>query len=223
MASGQRYKEITSINQMSSFKREENGEISIEISTQESHVLISLTEQLLELLSQGDSHSEAQDPLLHLVGISDSDALPEDLVLRRLFPDAYEDLAASSEFRRYTEYGLREKKKAHARIIYEALSSQGEPDEITAGQGPIDKGSFKLAINSAELLDWLSGFNDLRLALAVRLGIGGGRQESADIDTKAIQNKYELMPESDPMKAVYAVYSWIGWLQQSLLEKISST
>lgn len=223
MASGQRYKEITSINQMSSFKREENGEISIEISTQESHVLISLTEQLLELLSQGDSHSEAQDPLLHLVEISDSDALPEDLVLRRLFPDAYEDLAASSEFRRYTEYGLREKKKAHARIIYEALSSQGEPDEITAGQGPIDKGSFKLAINSAELLDWLSGFNDLRLALAVRLGIGGGRQESADIDTKAIQNKYELMPESDPMKAVYAVYSWIGWLQQSLLEKISST
>ena len=52
---------------MTPFKREENGEISIEISTQESHVLISLTEQLLELLSQGDFHSEAQDPLLHLV------------------------------------------------------------------------------------------------------------------------------------------------------------
>ena len=63
---------------MSSFKREENGEISIEISTQESHVLISLTEQLLELLSQGDSLAEAQDPLLHIVGISDSDALPDD-------------------------------------------------------------------------------------------------------------------------------------------------
>ncbi len=167
---------------MSSFKREENGEISIEISTQESHVLISLTEQLLELLSQGDSLAEAQDPLLHIVGISDSDALPDDPVLRRLFPDAYEDLASSSEFRRYTEYGLREKKKAHARIIYEALTSQGEPEEITGGNTPIDKGSFKLIINSAELLDWLSGLNDLRLALAVRLGIGGNRQESADID-----------------------------------------
>ena len=102
MASGQRYKEITSINYMTPFKREENGEISIEISTQESHVLISLTEQLLELLSQGDSLAEAQDPLLHLVGISDSDALPDDPVLRRLFPDAYEDLASSGEFRRYT-------------------------------------------------------------------------------------------------------------------------
>jgi hypothetical protein len=32
------------------------------------------------------------------------------------------------------------------------------------------------------------------------------------------RKKYELMAESDPMKAVYAVYSWIGWLQQSLLE-----
>jgi hypothetical protein len=206
---------------MSPFKREENGEISIEISTQESQVLISLTEQLLELLSQGDSHSEAQDPLLHLVGISDSDALPDDPVLRRLFPDAYEDSTSSSEFRRYTEYGLREKKRAHARIIYQALTSQGEIDEIDPGQKPIDKGSFKLIIDSAELLDWLSGLNDLRLALAVRLGIGGNRQESADIDTKAIHNKYELMLESDPMKAVYAVYSWIGWLQQGLLEEIS--
>ncbi|MEN9292388.1 MAG: hypothetical protein RL288_184 [Actinomycetota bacterium] len=28
------------------------------------------------------------------------------------------------------------------------------------------------------------------------------------------------MLESDPMKAVYAVYSWIGWLQQSLLEAL---
>jgi len=88
---------------MSSFKREENGEISIEISTQESQVLISLTEQLLELLAQGDSLAQAQDPLMHIVGISDSDALPEDPVLRRLFPDAYEDSTSSSEFRRYTD------------------------------------------------------------------------------------------------------------------------
>jgi hypothetical protein len=26
------------------------------------------------------------------------------------------------------------------------------------------------------------------------------------------------MVESDPMKAVYAVYAWIGWLQESLLK-----
>jgi len=55
----------------------------------------------------------------------------------------------------------------------------------------------------------------------VRLGIGEGRKEGMNIDTKAIHNKYELMLESDPMKAVYAVYSWIGWLQQGLLEEIS--
>jgi hypothetical protein len=33
-----------------------------------------------------------------------------------------------------------------------------------------------------------------------------------------LHKKYELMTDSDPMKAVYAVYSWLGWLQQSLLE-----
>ncbi|MBM3656400.1 MAG: DUF2017 domain-containing protein [Actinobacteria bacterium] len=206
---------------MSSFGRDENGEISIVISTQESQVLINLTEQLLELLSQGESLAEHQDPLLHLVGISDSDALPEDPVLRRLFPDAYEDSASAGEFRRYTEYGLREKKKAHARIIYEALTSQEEPEEISSSHTPIDKGSFKLIIESSQILDWLSGLNDLRLALAVRLGIGGDKSERESIDTEAIHKKYELMLESDPMKAVYAVYSWIGWLQQSLLEEIS--
>ncbi|NCW94129.1 MAG: DUF2017 family protein, partial [Actinobacteria bacterium] len=33
----------------------------------------------------------------------------------------------------------------------------------------------------------------------------------------------ELMTDSDPMKAVYAVYSWLGWLQQTLLELLMSS
>jgi len=37
-------------------------------------------------------------------------------------------------------------------------------------------------------------------------------------DAKPQHEKYELMVESDPMKAVYAVYAWIGWLQESLLK-----
>ncbi len=214
---------------MSSFRPLDNGDLSITFTSQEAHVLINLTEQLLELLADGDGQSHQVDPLLHLVGISNSEAPPEDPVLRRLLPNAYEDEQAAGEFRRYTEHGLREKKKAHALLIYEALLPQ---DEDWNGDTPLDKGSIQITISMADSLAWLGGLNDLRLALAVRLGFGSEKskpqaedlananQQNADMANTDLHKKYELMVESDPMKAVYAVYSWIGWLQQSLLEAI---
>ncbi|MEN9542524.1 MAG: hypothetical protein RL239_177 [Actinomycetota bacterium] len=209
---------------MSSFRQLDNGDLSITFTSQEAHVLINLTEQLLELLADGDGQSHQVDPLLHLVGISNSEAPPEDPVLRRLLPNAYDDEQAAGEFRRYTEHGLREKKKAHALLIYEALLPQ---DEDWDGDTPLDKGSIEINVPMADSLAWLGGLNDLRLALAVRLGFGSEKGKppadpvsNANIENTDLHKKYELMVESDPMKAVYAVYSWIGWLQQSLLEAI---
>jgi hypothetical protein len=203
---------------MSTFRRitsDENSKLAITFSSQEAHVLINLTKQLLELLAEGDGQSHQVDPLLHLVGISSADSLPEDPVLRRLLPNAYDDEKAAGEFRRYTEHGLREKKKAHALTIYEALLPR---DEGWSGDTPLDKGSIEVSFPESDAMAWLGGLNDLRLALAVRLGIGNEKGAPTPAEQ---QQKYELMVESDPMKAVYAVYSWIGWLQQSLLESIS--
>ena len=203
---------------MSSFRRIEKGdnpELAITFTSQEAHVLINLTEQLLELLAEGEGQSHQVDPLLHLVGISSSDSLPEDPVLRRLLPNAYDDEKAAGEFRRYTEHGLREKKKAHALTIYEALVPQ---DEDWSGDTPLEKGSIEISFAQDDAMAWLGGLNDLRLALAVRLGIGAEKDAPTPQEQ---QKKYELMVDSDPMKAVYAVYSWIGWLQQSLLEALT--
>jgi hypothetical protein len=223
---------------MSSFKRTPNGDITIVFTSQEAHVLINLTEQLLELLGEGEGEFHQVDPLLHLVGISNADAPPEDPVLRRLLPNAYDDEREAGEFRRYTEHGLREKKKAHAHLIYESLLPQ---DEEWSADAPLDKATIEISIPESDAMAWLGGLNDLRLALAVRLDIGTERRarNSQDSQSEAkvaddlsafndgakgeatqdqYRKKYELMAESDPMKAVYAVYSWIGWLQQSLLE-----
>lgn len=220
---------------MSSFFRRENGEISITFSSQEAHVLVNLTEQILELLADGAAQSHQIDPLLHMVGISSSDSPPEDPVLRRLLPNAYDDESEAGEFRRYTEHGLREKKKSHALSIYEALLPQ---DEDWNGDIPLDKGSIDLTISQTDALSWLAGLNDLRIALAVRLGFGVERRgvkngvasedviedlSAAESNSESLHRKYELMLDSDPMKAVYAVYSWLGWLQQSLLEAIDPT
>jgi len=62
---------------MSTFRRissDESSELAITFSSQEAHVLINLTEQLLELLAEGDGQSHQVDPLLHLVGISSADS-----------------------------------------------------------------------------------------------------------------------------------------------------
>ena len=48
--------------------------------------------------------------------------------------------------------------------------------------------------------------NDIRLALGVRLNV---EQNSHD--------ELELLAPDDPMRGVYAVYSWLGWLQESLI------
>ena len=226
MDSGPQSRKMMSFKAMSTFKRLDDGSISITFTSQEAHVLINLTDQLVELLAEGDGQSHQVDPLLHLVGISNADSLPEDPVLRRLLPNAYADEKSAGEFRRYTEHGLREKKKAHALTIYEALLPQ---DEEWTGDTPLDTGSLTLTFQSDQSLEWLGGLNDLRLALAVRLGIGTeqDRVKNAKNDadgvttTESLHKKYELMVDSDPMKAVYSVYSWIGWLQQSLLDAIT--
>jgi hypothetical protein len=217
---------MMSFKAMSTFNSLDDGSISITFTSQEAHVLINLTEQLVELLSEGDGQSHQVDPLLHLVGISNADSLPEDPVLRRLLPNAYADEKSAGEFRRYTEHGLREKKKAHALAIYEALLPQ---DEEWTGDTPLDKGFLTVTFPSAQSLEWLGGLNDLRLALAVRLGIGtnlgeskGAEKEEEPSNAESLHKKYELMVDSDPMKAVYSVYSWIGWLQQSLLEALTN-
>jgi hypothetical protein len=239
----------------SKFLRAEDGSIHIVFTSQESHVLINLTEQILELLGEGGISADIDlDPLFQMMGMGGSEQPPEDPVLRRLLPSAYKDEKSASEFRRYTEHGLREKKRAHALTVYEALIPQ---DEDWNADQPLDRGSIEIKFEESEAMDWLGALNDLRLALAVRLGIskefnlstsssgdsrgsassegvssgggsggsgsGGGRETSSADQASELHRKYELMTDSDPMKAVYAVYSWLGWLQQSLLELLMSS
>jgi hypothetical protein len=56
---------------------------------------------------------------------------------------------------------------------------------------------------------WLGGLNDVRLALGVRLKVDQNSHENL-----------ELLAPDDPMRAVYAVYTWLGWLQETLIEAL---
>ena len=184
---------IMAVNQ--GFKRHGSHSYVITFDSAESGVLINLCEQLIELLSERVDHGH-EDPLAAMVGITSHDSPPEDEVLRRLLPDAYADEVDASEFRRYTESTLRQKKEAHAISIRMALKSSPE-------------GDVELDHDGANA--WLGALNDMRLALGVRLKIDNSNYEHL-----------ELLTPDDPLRGVYAVYTWLGWLQESLLEALMS-
>ena len=159
----------------------------------EREVLVNLTEQIIELLAERVDHHN-DDPLAAMVGITAHDTPPDDEVLLRLLPNAYADQVDSSEFRRYTESTLRQKKQAHAMAMRMHLKAAVD-------------GVVELDHDSANA--WLGAMNDVRLALGVRLKVEENTHQ-----------ELELLAPDDPMRGVYAVYSWLGWLQESLIDAL---
>ena len=175
------------------FKRHGDHSYIAHFADSEKEVLLNLCEQIIELLAERVDHGH-EDPLAAMVGITSHDSPPEDEVLRRLLPNAYADAVDASEFRRYTESTLRSKKQAHAISMRIHLKSA-------------DDGIVDLDHDNANA--WLGAINDIRLALGVRLKVENGSQEHLEI----------LAPD-DPLRGVYSVYTWLGWLQESLLSAL---
>ena len=67
-----------------------------------------------------------------------------------------------------------------------------------------DDGIVDLDHDSANA--WLGAINDIRLALGVRLNV---QENTSEV--------LELLSPDDPLRGVYSVYTWLGWLQESLL------
>jgi len=172
------------------FKRHGDHSYVAQFADSEKEALLNLCEQIIELLAERTDHGN-DDPLAAMVGITSHDSPPEDDVLHRLLPNAYADSVDSSEFRRYTESTLRAKKQAHAIVMRIHLKSS-------------EDGIVDLDHDNANA--WLGAINDIRLALGVRLKVESNSHEHLEI----------LAPD-DPLRGVYAVYTWLGWLQESLL------
>jgi hypothetical protein len=180
------------------------GEIySLDLTIDEAHILINLVEQLLELLGEGDFHHhyDESDPFAQLMSqlkaAPEEILTPEDPVLLRLLPNAYADPEAAADFRRFTEPTLRGNKQRTLRAVREALTEMVDLEEA----GVVEDIDSEL---------WLMAINDLRLALSVRLEIN---EESFET--------FEALADSDPQKSIYAVYYWLGWLQENLLELLT--
>lgn len=115
-----------------------------------------------------------------------------DPAIDRLLPDGYRDNEEYAvEFRRFTEEELANGKVANALAISEALSN-GEPGHAVA---------IELDARAAD--SWLRALTDIRLALSVRLGI-----------------ESESTPPDEEHELLFAVYDWLGYLQDTLVSAI---
>ena len=188
---------------MKKFSRR-RGVLTTALSAYEVELLTSLVRQVVELVSDGEPEGFAPpdpsaDPFEALAADlavdPDEPEVPEDPVLRRLFPNAYpHDAAASSDFRRFTERGLRTTKVADAQVVLDDLEAT-------------DHGRVDLKVAPEQVDAWLRTLTSVRLAVATRLGI---------TDTESAEELAQL-DDADPRSYMVSVYDWLGFAQETMV------
>ncbi|HSN42435.1 MAG TPA: DUF2017 family protein [Propionibacteriaceae bacterium] len=191
---------------MRGFKRKD-GVLVGRFDKAEVGMLANLVEQLLDLLTtdevdgpvfrpttgEHDPFTAWEADFAHVA--SDDDGGEADPAMERLFPDAYrDDAGASAEFRRFTRADQLGQKITRAEQVLA---------DLTVARGPV-------SIADANVGAWLTTLTNLRLTLAVRLGI------EASEDSEMLAN----LPDDDPRGWIHGVYEWLGWVQESLLEAL---
>jgi Domain of unknown function (DUF2017) len=121
-------------------------------------------------------------------------------VNRRLFPPAYLDVADiehDAEFQRLMHDDLVTEKLTNLDLV---------TDTLARGTSSIRRWTVELT--DEEATAWLGVLNDLRLALGVRLDIT--EDFDGDVD------------DTDPRAPALRLLSYLGWLEEQLLEALQS-
>ena len=190
---------------MKPFKKRRRGGITATFEAGEAHLLASLSGQVVELLRDRNGADESTaDPLAVQLGMGASAVPPEDPVLARLLPDAYRSSEDDSgEFRRLTERSLTSSKVANAEALIGSLVDGG----LTFGAAETEhEEPIEIELDDDEVQAWLRALTDVRLSLAVRLGI----EEEDDILLVA-------RSEDEAIAAMSEIYDWLGYVQETLI------
>jgi len=122
----------------------------------------------------------------------EADVPREDPVVARLFPDAYEDPEEAATYAEMVGGELRSEK----------LKALGEVSESLRPSGPA-----KVMLSDDLVTSWLAWLTDVRLAVGTRLGVTEETMEA------------EIDPDR-PEAPAYDVLHWLGWIQESIIERI---
>lgn len=185
------------------FRRTRRG-VSARLDDGERTLLAHLFVEVWELLggedgtAGGDVGEGAADPLEAMVGIGTSTSEPADPALARLLPSANrEDDEVAAEFRRYTEQGLRARKRAGLETARRTLARDGA-----------------IELDAAEAAAWVVALTDVRLVLGERLAL------RTDEDASALADRLGSLDADDPQVFLVAIYDFLTWLQESLVHAL---
>jgi hypothetical protein len=187
------------------FKRRRRGGMTATFTSAEAHLLANLAGQVVELLRDRNGASESDaDPLAVQLGMGGSAVPPEDPVLARLLPDAYRDSDDDSgEFRRLTERSLTSTKVHHAEVLIGSLIDGGLSFDVPIED---DGDDIEVELDADAVQSWLKSLTDIRLSLAVRLGIEN--EEDAMLVGESADEAIVAMSE---------IYDWLGYVQETLI------
>jgi len=175
--------------------RRRGSTVRVKLDAAESALLAGLAHEVRSMLQPAENDTDDADPLEQLVGLSSSPvSTPDDPAVRRLLPDAYADGEAAAEFRRLTDSDLRDTKANQLQRIVDTVGEQST-----------------VVLDDDDAVAWLHGLADIRLVLAQRLDI----TEETDLDPTRSD-------ESDPRFAQLAIYDWLAWLQDAMVNAVST-
>ncbi|MFZ0142409.1 MAG: DUF2017 domain-containing protein [Aeromicrobium sp.] len=194
---------------MKPFKRRRRGGLLATFEPGEAQVIASLASQVVELLRDRNGESASDpDPLAGELGLSGGPSLPpDDPVLQRLLPDAYrDDSDESAEFRRFTERSLTSAKVANAEVLLATLRDAGLDETRVDDEDAEDQEPLEVELDAEAVQAWLRTLTDVRLSLAVRLGI------ESDEDMMLLHQS-----EDEAVIAMTELYDWLGYVQETLV------
>ena len=179
------------------FKRSRHSEgLDVVLEAGEAAVLTRLCEELTALLDADtvtDSESDRDSD-------GDDEGKAADPVLERLFPRAYLDPTeeeAEAEWQRFSHDDLMDGRRRSIETVEQTLAG-----------AVVRRGRLELTLSEEQAGAWLAVINDARLALGTRLEV------TEDMDLSRLN-------ADDPDTAPYAVYWWLGVLEERLIDVLS--
>jgi len=132
-------------------------------------------------------------------GALEKPASKDDPVYNRLFPSAYLDPTEEGAEQEWQEL-------VHPELLQSRLAAL-ELVTSTLDRAVTKRGRAEVELAPDEVEAWLGVVNDARLTLGTRLGV------TEDAESEAID-------PSDPTAAAHAVYGWLTWFENDLVETL---
>jgi len=132
-------------------------------------------------------------------GAVEEPASKDDPVYNRLFPSAYLDPTeegAEQEWQELVHPELLQSRRAALELM-----------ATTLDRAVTKRGRAEVELTPEEVEAWLGVVNDARLTLGTRLGV------TEDAESEAIE-------PSDPTAPDHAVYGWLTWFENDLIETL---